>query len=208
MRRKSSLVFYVLVVLLTIPLHSHAFWMDLDGRIITDWQEFRKTVELYSSNIKIKENIEGAARAEEQGKNFFLEGRYEQAHFLGYGRAIDWIPRPEYYFIEGDISLRMKLSMHSDSPHAPLEYKSCWDKYLFAMNVKEELESKFQTGFGLVEELNLSETRDSKIYKQSMANASCLAKLTSKYSEGVGPQCVPVEEVKACLGTPLLFLYH
>lgn len=200
--------FYLLACFLTMPLYSHAFWTDLDGAILTDWEEFRKTVRLYNSNIKIKKNVDGAARAEEQGKKFFLEGRYEEAYFNGYGRAIDWIPRPEYYFIVGDINLRMKLSLHSDSPHATLEYKSCWDKYLFAMNVKQELESPFQTGFGLVEEMNLSKTRNSNIYKQAMANASCLARLTSKYSEGVGPQCVPVEEVKACLGTPLLFLYH
>ena len=208
MRRKSSLIFSAIVFFVTIPLHSHAFWTDLDGGIITDWEEFRKAVRLYNGNIKIKENVEGAARAEEQGRKFFLEGRYEKAYFYGYGRAIDWIPRPEYFFIVGDINLRMKLSLHSDSAHATPEYKSCWNKYLFAMDVKRELESPFQTGFGLVEELNLSKTRNSNIYKQAMANASCFARLTSKYSEGVGPQCVPLEEVKACLGRPLLFLYH
>ena len=206
---KHSLCVTSFLILYSITsIRAHAFSSDSDGAIATRWQFFRGTVERYKKTVNSAENNNNATQAEKRGKKFFLKGRYDKAYFNGYGDAIAWIPRPEYFFIVGDIQLRMKLSLHSDSPYATPEYKSCWDKYLFSVDLNRNLESSFETGFGMVEELNLSKTRSSKIYKQAMANASCFARLTSKYSEGVGPQCIPVEEVKACLGTPLLFLYH
>lgn len=132
-------------------------------------------------------------RKQSKEEKFFLDGRYDQEYFHSYGDAIAWIPKSEYFFIVGDIKIRIKLSLHSDSPYATPEYKACWDKYLFSVDVNRNLEFSFETGFGLVEELNLSATKNLKIYKQVMANASCFARLTSKYSEGVGPQCVPIE---------------
>lgn len=169
---------------------------------------FRNTVEKYKKNINDRESIEYAKEGEESGKKAFLEGDLLKSDFHGYGNSIAWIPRPEYFFIVGDINLRHKLSLHTDSPYSPPEYKTCWDKYLFGLDVKRYIESDFDRGFGLIEELNLSATRDSKIYKKAMTNAACFLRLTSEYSEGVGPQCVPVEKVKQCLGEPLLFLYH
>lgn len=62
------------------------------------------------------------------------------------------------FFIVGDIKLRMKRSLYNDSPCVTPEYKSCWDKYLFSVEVNSNLKSSFETGFGLVEELNLSKT--------------------------------------------------
>ncbi|WP_155643538.1 hypothetical protein [Burkholderia cepacia] len=201
------LLFYLVIFMLMSPC-VYAFGSNSDGSIITEWEIFKATVENYKKNIGVKENIKNAALAEKRGRFFFNEGRYDQAYFNGYGDAIAWIPRPEYFFIIGDLKLRMKLSLHSDAPHATPEQKACWDKYLFAVDVNRNLESSFEIGFGLVGELNLSDTRKSKIYKQAMANATCFARLTSKYSEGVGSQCVPIEEVKKCLGSPLLFLYN
>ena len=208
MTKHSLYVTSFLILYSITSIRAHAFSSDSDGEIATRWQFFRGTVEHYKKTVNSAENNNNATQAEKRGKKFFLEGRYDKAYFNGYGDAIAWVPRPEYFFIVGDIQLRMKLSLHSDSPYATPEYKSCWDKYLFSVDLNRNLESSFETGFGMVEELNLSKTRSSKIYKQAMANASCFARLTSKYSEGVGPQCIPVEEVKACLGTPLLFLYH
>jgi hypothetical protein len=205
---KRPLCVVFLSIYSTIPIRACAFASNQDGGIVTNWQIFRDTVEYYKKSIKSQKNIENSAQAEKRGKKLFLEGRYDQAYLHGYGDAIAWIPRPEYYFIVGDINLRMKLSLHSDSPYATPEYKACWDKYLFQADVNRELVSSFEMGFGLVGELNLSKTRNSRIYKQAMANAACFARLTSKYTEGVGPQCVPVEEVRACLGSPLLFLHH
>ncbi|WP_153101554.1 hypothetical protein [Paraburkholderia hayleyella] len=192
----------------SVPFNIHAFESDLNGGVVIDWMDFRNTLENYKRKIKLRGNVEQATEAEKRGRRYFLEGRYENAYFRGYQDAIGYIPRPEYFFIVGDIKLRTTLSLHSDSPHAPLEYTACWDKYQFAMDVNRDLESPFQTGFGLVAELNLSKTKDSKIYKQAMINASCFARLTSKYLEQMGPQCVSIEEVKACLGSPLLFLYY
>lgn len=207
MIKKSKRMAYLLVFLF-LPVHAHGFDTDLDGRVVIDWMDFRKTLEIYQSNIKLRGNLDQAAEAEKKGKAYFLEGRYEDAYFLGYQDAMSYVPRPEYFFITGDIKLRTMLSFHSDSPHAPPEYKACWGKYKFAMDVNRDLESPFQTGFGLVEELNLSEIRDSKIYKQAMTSASCFARLTNKYLENMELQCVPIAEVKACLGSPLLLLYH
>lgn len=187
---------------------AHAFEEDWNGDVVINWMDFRKTLEIYKKTINVRGNIEQAAEAENRGKSYFLEGRYEQAYFLGYLNAIDYIPRPEYFFIIGDLNLRTTLSLHSDSPHAPIEYMACWDKYQFAMDVNRDLESDFQIAFGLVEELNLTKTKESKIYKQAMANASCLGRLTNKYLDKMGSQCVPIDQVKACLGSPLLFLYH
>lgn len=181
---------------------------DLNSSPATEWTMFRRTVEGYRENINKNESIRNSREAEERGRKAFLNGDLQKAYLHGYGDAIAWLPRPEYFFIVGDINLRHKLSLHSDSPYATSEYKKCWDKYLFAIDVQRTINYDFQRGFGLTEELNLSTTKNSKIYKQAIANASCFARLTSKYSEGVGPQCVPVNEVKACLGSPLLFLYH
>lgn len=175
---------------------------------VTEWEVFRRAVEGYRIKINKSENVENARQAEKRGREAFLKGDLQKADFHGYGDAIAWLPRPEYFFIVGDINLRYKLSLHSESIYATYEYKECWDKYLFALDVKRSIGSNFERGFGLAEELNLSGTKNSKIYRQAMVNASCFARLTSKYSEGVGPQCVPLEEVKACLGRPLLFLYH
>ncbi|MCP1107730.1 hypothetical protein M6G53_20375 [Serratia nevei] len=172
-----------------------------------DWSDFRNMVENYKRKIKLRDSVEQATKAEEVGRKYFLEGRYEHAYFLGFVEAIGHVPRPEYFFIAGDIRLRTTLSLHSDSPHAPPGYKACWNKYKLEMDVNRELESAFQMAFGLVEELNLSKTRDSKIYKQAMVNASCFALLRSRYLEQMSAQCVPIVEVKACLGSPLLFLY-
>ncbi|HEJ3360321.1 TPA: hypothetical protein SL372_001593 [Pseudomonas aeruginosa] len=205
---KKSMCLANLLLFFFVPFHVQAFETDLSGGVIIDWMDFRKTLEVYERNIKLRGNVEQAAAAEKRGRKYFLEGRYEDAYFLGYQDAMSYIPRPEYFFIAGDIKIRTTLSFHSDSPHAPPEYRACWDKYKFAMDVNRDLESAFQTGFGLVEELNLSKIKDSKIYKQAMNNASCLARLTNKFLEKMGPQCVPIVEVKECLGSPLLFLYH
>ncbi|WP_143331187.1 hypothetical protein [Burkholderia aenigmatica] len=205
---KRSVHFACSLLLSSVPFHAHAFEADLNGDVVIDWRDFLNTVKNYKRKINLTANIEQATKAEERGKKYFLEGRYEHAYFLSYQDAIGYIPRPEYFFIVGDIRLRTTLSLHSDSPHAPPGYKACWDKYQVATDVSRDLEPSFQTGFGLVDELNLSKTKNSKIYKQAMANASCLARLTSKYLEQMGPQCVPIEEVKACLGSPLLLLYH
>ncbi|MCW3151726.1 hypothetical protein N8H69_04210 [Achromobacter spanius] len=208
MLKKQILMTYMLLIGVCSPLSANAFASNSDGTITPDWQVFKNTVSHYRIAIGNKESIENAREAESRGKKAFLEGRLDKADYQGYGDAIASLPKPEYFFIVGDIALRNKLSLHSDSPYATQEYKSCWDKYLFALDVKGSIESNFERGFGLVEELNLTATRISRIYKQAMTNASCFARLTSKYSEGVGPQCVPIEEVKTCLGSPLLFLYH
>lgn len=205
---KSLCIAYLLTNCTFFHTPANAFASNSAGEITSNWEMLKHTVEHYKRRINNRENIKNAKQAEERGRKAFLEGHYDKAYFHGYGDAIAWIPRPEYFFIVGDIKLRIKMSLHSDSPHATPEYKACWDKYLFALDVNRDLESSFERGFGLVGELNLSKTRNSKIYKQALANASCLSRLTGKYSEGVGPQCVPVEEVKQCLGRPLLFLYH
>lgn len=207
MREKFLFTIITLTTSIATPLNANAFASSGDGKIITEWEIFRSTVENYKKSINNRENIEYAKEGEKRGKKAFLAGDLQKADYRGYGDSIAWIPRPEYFFIVGDINLRHKVSLHTDSPYSPPEYKTCWDKYLFGLDLNK-LESDFDRGFGLVEELNLSGTRNSKIYKQAMTNAMCLLRLTGEYSEGVGPQCVPVEKVKQCLGEPLLFLYH
>ncbi len=192
-----------------VPLHdATAFAMDADDRYITNWETLKRVVKNYKKGINNQKNIKYAKEAEARGKAAFLKGEYAKADYRGYGDAIAWIPRPEYYFIVGDLNMRGKLSLHTDSPYSTPQYKACWDKYLFALDVEKSVGSLFETGFSLTAELNLSATKNSKIYQQALTNAACFARLTSKYSEGVGPQCVPVEEVKSCLGSPLLLLYH
>lgn len=181
---------------------------EANEKYMPDWEMFRHIVESYKKEINNQKNIKYAKEAEARGKAAFLKGDYAKAEYRGYGDAIAWIPRPEYYFIVGDLNMRSKLSLHTDSPYSTPEYKACWDKYLFALDARRSVIDHFERGFSLTAELNLSATKNSKIYQQALTNAACFARLTSKYSEGVGPQCVPVEEVKSCLGTPLLFLYH
>lgn len=181
---------------------------EANEKYMPDWEMFRHIVESYKKGINNQKNIKYAKEAEARGKAAFLKGDYAKADYRGYGDAIAWIPRPEYYFIVGDLNMRSKLSLHTDSPYSTPEYKACWDKYLFALDARSSVIDHFERGFSLTAELNLSATKNSKIYQQALTNAACFARLTSKYSEGVGPQCVPVEEVKSCLGSPLLLLYH
>ncbi|MCO7569124.1 hypothetical protein NJH78_03975 [Pseudomonas chlororaphis] len=208
MRKKNLYAWPILTALFATLPHINACASDTNERYITDWEFFNQIIKRYKSGIKNKKDIENSSKAEARGKEAFLNNDYVKAEFHGYGDALAWIPRPEYYFIIGDIQLRSKLHLHTDSPYSTPEYKACWDKYLFALDARRSVIDHFERGFSLTAELNLSATKNSKIYQQALTNAACFARLTSKYSEGVGPQCVPVEEVKSCLGTPLLFLYH
>ncbi|MCO7610766.1 hypothetical protein NJH83_11050 [Pseudomonas chlororaphis] len=199
---------YAFYITIACSQFASAYSLGPDEKYITDWELFSHTVESYKKGINNQKNIKYAKKAEARGKAAFLKGEYAKADYRGYGDAIAWIPRPEYYFIVGDLNMRSKLSLHTDSPYSTPQYKACWDKYLFALDVEKSVGSLFETGFSLTAELDLSATKNSKIYQQALTNAACFARLTSKYSEGVGPQCVPVEEVKSCLGSPLLLLYH